>query len=161
MSVCDLNVVKGMISNMDNIQYSKLLLTEEMIIQLESIRYNAYNMNTEQYPIEKTYHTMNLKKENYLVFGCFLNNQLVGACYTSKSNNSLYIEQLFILKKYQRTSLYLGKNLLLYVLKNKEMIEEYFHTTFDYSYLDAYGNTSNLYTSIGYKKVNHLFRKKL
>ena len=146
---------------MNDIQYSKLLLTEEMIIQLESIRYNAYNMNKKQYPIEKTYHTMNLKKGNYLVFGCFLNNQLVGACYTSNSNHSLYIEQLFILKKYQRTGLCLGKNLLLYVLKNKEMIEEYFHTNFNFSYLDAYGNTSNLYTSVGYRKVNSLFRKKL
>ena len=139
---------------MTNIKYEVVHLTEENINLLERIRYDAYNMNPNDFPVENTYHTRELKNGKYLVFGCYLNNQLVGACYTSKTYNSLYIEQLFILKKYQKSDLHLGSNLLKFVLNNKNLVENYFNTQFFFSYLDNYQNTTDFYKSLGYRETN-------
>lgn len=146
---------------MNNINYKIISLSENTIQLLEKLRYNAYGMDPNSFPVEKTYHTKQLKEGKYLVFGCFLNNQLVGACYTSKTHNSLYIEQLFIKKEYQNTPLHLGTNLLIYILENKQIVEDYFQTKFNYSYLDNYKDTTNLYQSIGYHKTGTIMKKRI
>lgn len=146
---------------MDHIEYKIIPLTEEIISLLENIRYNAYGMDPTKFPPENTFYSMNLRQNKYLVFGCYIDNKLVGACYISNAYNSIYIEQLFILKKYQRTNLHLGTNILLYALNHKQVIEDYFQTNFKFSYLDNYKNTSNLYQSLGYEQKENLMRKRL
>lgn len=146
---------------MTNIKYEIIPLTEENITLLERIRYDAYKMNTYALPPENTFYTRELKASKYLVFGCYLNNQLIGACYTSKAHNSLYIEQLFILKKYQKSNFHFGSNLLKFVLANKKVAEEYFNSNFYFSYLDNYKNTSNFYKSLGYTETESYMKKRL
>lgn len=146
---------------MNNINYKLLTLTEETIKTLEYLRFDAYEMDPTKFPPEQTFYSKELREGKYIAFGCYLNNQLIGACYISKSHNSLYIEQLFIKKEYQNNKLHLGTKLLLYVLENKQIIEEYFQTKFYYSYLDNYQNTINFYRSIGYQETNNLMRKRL
>lgn len=143
-----------------NIEYKHIPLDEQIIDKLENIRYNAYEI-TNQPPIKENYHYRMLQQNKYLVYGCYLNDQLVGACYISNSYNSLYIEQLFIKKQYQKTGLYLGKNLLTYILTQKDKIEKHFNTTINYSYLDSTPNSINLYKSLGYKETKNLMRKYL
>lgn len=119
---------------MNNIKFEIINLNEKNIKLLENIRYNAYQLNPLDFPPKNTFHTRELKNGKYLVFGCYLNNQLIGACYTSKSHNSLYIEQLFILKEFQKNKEHYGSNLLKFVLQNKEIIEKYFNSKFNFSY---------------------------
>lgn len=146
---------------MPEITYKIVPLTEDNITLLERTRYDAYQMNPDAFPPELTLYTRELKIGKYLVFGCLNNNQLIGACYTSKSHNSLYIEQLFILKKYQKSNLHLGSNLLKFVLANKNIAEEYFHSKFRFSYLDDYAGTSDFYQSLGYIKTESHMRKRI
>lgn len=148
-------------NQINEIKYEIIPLTEENITLLETIRYDAYNININDFPINNTLHTKELKNNKYLVFGCYLNNQLTGACYVSKNHNSLYIEQLFILKKYQNSNLHLGTNLLLHILNNKEIIEKHFNQKFKYSYLDNSKDTYNFYQSLGYIEKENFMRKKL
>lgn len=89
---------------MNNINYKILSLSEETIQLLEHLRYDAYGMDPTKFPPEQTFYSKELRNSKYLVFGCYLNNQLIGACYTSKSHNSLYIEQLFIKNNTKKTN---------------------------------------------------------
>lgn len=146
---------------MTDIKYEIITLNEETITLLEKIRYNAYGMNPNDFSPENTLYTRELKNDKYLVFGCYLNNQLIGACYTSKAHNSLYIEQLFILKKYQKSNLHLGSNLLKFALTNKKVAEDYFNSKFHFSYLDDYANTSDFYKSLGYVEKETHMRKRI
>ena len=143
---------------MINIKYTTIPLTKENIKLLEQIRYNAYQINIS--PINNNY-TIQLKNNQYIVFGCFLNEKLVGACYISNSYKSLYIEQLFILKEYQKSNHKLGSNLLRFILKNKKIIEKYYNSKFNISYLDSTKELTTFYQSLGYKESNFLMRKRI
>ena len=70
-------------------------------------------------------------------------------------------EILFIKKEYQRSNLHLGSNLLKYILKNKQIIENYFQTNFYYSYLDTSKNNEQLFLQLGYQEKNFLMYKNL
>lgn len=146
---------------MNHIEYKIVPLSDETIKLLETIRFNAYNIDPTNLDPTKTFYSNNLKNNKYLVFGCYLENQLIGACYISNSYNTLYIEQLFIHKNYQKSELHLGTNLLLHVLQNKQIIESYFQTTFQFSYLEDYQNTKNLYQSLGYQEKGSFMSKRL
>lgn len=146
---------------MNNIKYEIITLTDDNITLLENIRYNAYNIEQNKLQKEESFQIKELKNGKYIVFGCFIDNTLVGACYISNAYKSLYIEQLFILKKYQKSKLHLGTNLLKFVLKNQNIIEKYFNTKFYFSYLDNYKNTTEFYKSLGYNETEFLMRKKL
>lgn len=146
---------------MTNIKYELVTPTDENINLLEEIRYDAYGMNIKESSPKKSLHTEEMKKGKYLIFGCYLDNKIVGACYISKLHNTLYIEQLFILKKYQKNNLHLGSNLLKFVLTNKQIIEKHFNTTFNYSYLDNYNHTTNFYKNLGYEEENYHMKKRL
>lgn len=144
-----------------DIKYKLISTNEDNITLLENIRYNAYGMNPNEFPPEQTFYTKELKKNKYLVFGCYLDNQLVGACYISNLYNSLYIEQLFILKEYQNSPYHLGSNLLKFVLTNKKIVEDYFNSKFNFSYLDNYKGTSNFYKNLGYTEKESTMKRRI
>lgn len=146
---------------MNNIHYKLIPLTNENIELLENIRYNAFGIDKNKLEIESSFYAKKLKEKKYIVFGVSLNNQLVGACYISNYHNSLYIEQLFILKKYQKTKLHLGTNLLKFILSNKKIVENYFNTKFYFSYLENYKDTSDFYKTLGYEEKEFFMRKRL
>lgn len=142
-----------------NIEYKNITLSYDNIKLLETIRYNAYGFK--DINIEMGFYMNKLNDKDYLVIGVLLDNKLVGACYIKNTYNSLYIDQLFILKEYQKSSLHLGSNLLKYILINKEIIEKYFKTKIFYSYLDNNKNTVGFYEKFGYRKVGSLMKKRI
>ena len=144
-----------------NTEYKIISLTEENIDLLEQIRFNAYEINKKKMPHTNSFYTNDLKSGNYLVIGAFIEGILVAACYTKNTYHSLYIDQLFVLKKYQNTPLHIGSNLLKYILENHQIIENYFQDKFHYSYLDNYRGTKEFYQNLGYKEKNNLMKRHL
>lgn len=146
---------------MNNIEYKIIPLTKENKELLETLRFNAYQYNQKNLSLQDSFYLKDLNENKYLCIGCFLNNQLLAACYIKNTYHSLYIEQLFVLEKYQKTSLHIGSNLLKYILNNKEIVEKHFNETFYYSYLDNAKNTKEFYQKLGYQEKDFLMRKKL
>ena len=144
-----------------NIKYKIISLTEENINLLEKIRFNAYGIDEEKMSHKKSFYINDLKSGKYLVIGAFLEEILVAACYTKNTYHSLYIDQLFVLKKYQKTPLHIGSNLLKYILDNHKIIEEYFQEKFHYSYLDDYRGTKDFYQNLGYIEKENLMKRHL
>ena len=142
-------------------EYKIISLTEENIDLLEQIRFNAYEINKKKMPHTNSFYTNDLKSGNYLVIGAFIEGILVAACYTKNTYHSLYIDQLFVLKKYQNTPLHIGSNLLKYILENHQIIENYFQDKFHYSYLDNYRGTKEFYQNLGYNEKNNLMKRHL
>lgn len=140
------------------IEYKVIALTFENILALERIRLDAYQMKTQE---EDTFYARDLVSGNYFVVGCFFDGEFIGGAYIKNTYSSLYVDQLFILKKYQNHSYHFGTLLLSYILENKKLIEEYFQTTFIYSYLDNGPGTQSFYEKFGYVKKNNLMRKYL
>ncbi len=90
-----------------------------------------------------------------LVFVCEVDGEEVAACYASKSFNTLYIDYLFVLPKYQNSGLKIGRSLLQFVLDNKHLVEEYFDTNFVFSMLSpTTPKSKSLYEKVGYKVNN-------
>ena len=144
---------------MEDISFSLLNLDDNLINVLENMRYDAYSINLSS--DISSFYKFNLNHGNFVAFGVYYQNQLVGACYVSKTYSSLYVEQLFILKKYQNTNLHLGSELLKYVLNQKEYVDNYFNINAKYSYIEN-SIDSHLYERLGYKEVTEfLMRKKL
>lgn len=144
-----------------DIKYKIISLTEENIDLLEKIRFNAYDINEEKMPHTESFYINDLKSGKYLVIGAFLKGMLVAACYTKNTYHALYIDQLFVLKKYQKTPLHIGSNLLKYILDNHKIIEDYFQEKFYYSYLDDYRGTKDFYQNLGYIEKENLMKRHL
>lgn len=149
----------------EKIRYEVLPPTEENIIQVESLRYNAYGFPKPKAGFQKTYFAHELRKDQMLIFTCYYQEELVGACYVSNSFNSLYIDQLFVAQEYQEIGLHIGKNLLEYILHNKEIVEAFFQRPFSWSKLaHSSQKAKTIYEEIGYREVNtilNIMQKKI
>ena len=133
-------------------------LSLENIEALECLRYDAYKMNSLEIPYLETFYANEMKKGKYVVYACYINLELVAACYVSNAHK-LYIEQIFVKEKYQ--SMGIDKTLLQYVLSNKKEIEEYFNEEYDYSYLSPKSNSYNkYYENLGFREVDSMYMKK-
>lgn len=142
-----------------NLEYKKIPITKENIKLLETLRFDAYQISPTIYPIENSYYFHHLNDKQYLILGAFKENNLVAACYITNTHQSLYIDQLFVKKEFQRKKI--GTQFLNDILKQKNMIENHFQTKFNYSYLDNAKNTKSFYESIGYQEKNQFMRKHL
>lgn len=138
--------------------FSLLQIDMDTISMLEELRFNAYDMSG--FDSSKTYYANEIRKGKFIVFGAFYQGELIGSCYVSNSCSTLYIEQLFVSKDFQKTSLHVGSNLLNYVLSQKDYIKDYFNCDFHYSYLDSINGTDNLYKRAGYVKTREQLMKK-
>ena len=101
----------------------------------------------------------NILNGKVLVFGAFKEVELIGACYVSVNLKSLYIDQLFIKKDYQKEQI--GKELLEYVLRKKNVIGEYYETFLTSCFLDACNQSQAFYEKIGFKESNGHMHKLL
>lgn len=139
------------------IKYVLLKRNTKTISNLETMRLNVFNFPP--YMSDK-YFKYNIKHRNFLVYGLIIDNKLVGAAYISDRYNSLYIEEIFIDKKYQNRGL--GKSLLMYILKENQYISKYYKKELEVSKLE-YTNENNkrLYNLLGYKDDHHVLVKRL
>ena len=140
------------------IKYVLLKRNTKTISKLETMRLNVFNFPP--YINDSKYFKYNIKHRNFLVYGLIIDNKLVGAAYISDRYNSLYIEEIFIDKKYQNRGL--GKSLLMYILKENQYISKYYKKELEVSKLE-YTNENNkrLYNLLGYKDDHHVLVKRL
>lgn len=140
------------------IKYVLLKRNTKTISNLETMRLNVFNFPP--YLNGSKYFKYNIKHRNFLVYGLIIDNKLVGASYISDRYNSLYIEEIFIDKKYQNRGL--GKSLLMYILKENQYISKYYKKELEVSKLE-YTNLNNkrLYNLLGYKDDYHVLVKRL
>lgn len=140
------------------IKYVLLKRNTKTISNLETMRLNVFNFPP--YINDSKYFKYNIKHRNFLVYGLIIDNKLVGAAYISDRYNSLYIEEIFIDKKYQNRGL--GKSLLMYILKENQYISKYYKKELEVSKLE-YTNENNkrLYNLLGYKDDHHVLVKRL
>ena len=138
--------------------FSLLQIDLDTISMIEELRFDAYDISG--IDSSKTYYANEIRKGKFIAFGAFYQGELIGSCYVSNSGSTLYIEQLFVSKAFQKTNLHVGSNLLKYVLSQKDYIEDYFNCNFHYSCLDSINNTDNLYKRVGYVKTREQLMKK-
>lgn len=136
---------------MKNLICKQVEVNEDTIRILENVRYDAYNMDDIEIDVSQTLYTCELRRGKYVVLGAYLDNILVGACYVSKQFNSLFIEHIFVKRQFQKSELHVGKKLLMCVLKNKHIVEQYFDTEFSHSYLDPRNELIPFYEQLGYE----------
>ena len=134
------------------VSYKRIDINDEIIIELETLRFNVYNLKSIK-PNE-TYFFLQMKEGKIIPFGAYLEDKLIGACYVSKTYQTLFIDQLFVSKEYQNNEEHIGTNLLKYVLDNKKVCEEYFNTAFNFSYLDN-RVSKTFFENLGYKENNN------
>lgn len=113
---------------------------------LEKVRSNAYNIDF----ISNSYKSF--VEDGKLFFaGAYLNEELVAGCFMSNKYDSIFIEELFVAKKYQNKGLGIGSNLLKFILDNKEELEIYYDKKFDYTKLEAASKSlEEFYEKLGY-----------
>jgi GNAT superfamily N-acetyltransferase len=132
-----------------DIYYQQLINYQHKIKELEKIRLDAYN--AEQLG---TFYIEMLKAKKAIVFVAKANKEIVGASYVSDSLYSLYIEQLFVKSCYQNQKI--GTNLLYYILKNKQLAENYFQHPLNISRLAPASLISErLYRRMGYEDTTY------
>ncbi len=137
-----------------NITYEIIDPKEENIILLENLRFDAYGISIERIDLNSFYAT-SLKTGKDIAFGCFINGELLAACYVTNTYDSLFIDQLFVKKSYQESGLQLGRKLLAYINLNKKIIEEYFGLNFTISRLEYNSiKSKSLYEKLGYRETN-------
>lgn len=141
--------------------FKREIINENLIPELEELRYDAYGMLQTDIPYDATYYAKELRQNKYVVYTCYIETELVGACYVSNANNSLYIEQLFVKKKYQNSNLSIGKSLMMYVLNDKNYLEQYFNKKINRSYLSTRSSKlEQYYEKLGYEKVDEVYMRK-
>ncbi len=139
--------------------------TRENIKNCEQVRYDSIGQTiSEEYLLTSKCASRILDAEIFM-FAMYVEDILVAGCYVSDSFDTLFIEQLFVKKEYQETGLYLGRNLLKYVLENRESVERYFHFHPTRSELFFTTDKSKyIYEKMGYKTKKeeiHLMSKSL
>ena len=114
---------------------------------LEKIRNDAYEIENSSELYKK------IALEGKLFFaGAYLKEELVAGCFISNRYDSVFIEELFVMKKYQKNKLHIGSNLLKYILANKEEIEIYYDRKFHLSKLEAASKQlEEFYKKLGYR----------
>lgn len=140
-----------------NITYKIILPSKNLVKQLEYLRFACFDMDINYLKDNQTFYEQNILNGKVLVFGAFKEDELVGACYVSVNLKSLYIDQLFIRKNYQKEQI--GKGLLEFVLKKKNVIGEYYDTFITNVFLDACNQSQEFYEKLGFKENNGRMHK--
>ena len=139
-------------NNKYNMKAKQIDLNEENVFKLELLRFKAFGDTSKN--IGYTIYSIGLLEGNMLPFGFYINGNLVAGCYVSAKDDTLFIEQLFVEPALQNTSLRAGRLLLSYVLLQKEKIEQYFNTRFEYSTLDPSNSKAKaLFEKMDYEEV--------
>lgn len=126
--------------------------TENAAIMAEFLRFRAYGINASRNDLDE-YFIGEITSGRVLVFTCNIDNETVAVAYISNFSDSLFVDYLFVIPEYRNKGLQLGRNLLLYIINNKQIVEEYFNRKFKYSKLSATSEKSkSLYLKIGYKE---------
>ena len=143
------------------IEYKFLNMDEEHMKEYEEMRLEAFDYgHLNKLALSQTRYTKAAQenKRIFVVVGLYYEEELDAIVYVSNNHNSLYIEQLFVRKNKQGKHLHLGRQLLQYILENKETFEQYFNQHFEISSLTPIDEKSiAIYKSFGYQKKNGIY----
>lgn len=128
--------------------------TEETALKAEYLRYEAYGIKAQREDLDD-YFIEEITSGRMLIFTCEIDSLTVAVSYISDFSNSIFVDYLFVLPEYREKGLQLGRNLLLYILNNKELLENYYKKQFHQSKLSPTSEKSkSLYLKIGYQESN-------
>ena len=129
--------------------------TIDNIKSLETIRYRAYGKEYDG-EIDNNFYARNLISKKMLLFATFIGEELCAGCYISISQNSLFIEQLFVKPVYQNTGLWIGRNLLEYINFNKDIIAKHYNLKSIQTSRLIYSSEKSkaIYKKLGYRVTN-------
>ena len=116
--------------------------------EVEKLRRKVFDIKP-----ELDYYENNLKEGKMIAVGSYIDDKLVGAAYISSSLHSLFIEQLFVHKEHQKKGI--GSNLIRYILKHKNLFENYFNEKFIYSKAEPSSEEAfKMVQNLGYERSN-------
>ena len=122
--------------------------------------FNSYDMNfgdvelirAHSFGVEyvSDYYRQLLYKQKLLVIIAQINKKIIGGCYISDAESSIYIEQLFILGIYK--DLDIENNLIDYATSQKKSINKFFGQDTDYfKVTPSNSNKEVLYKRLGFR----------
>ena len=123
--------------------------------------FNSYDMNfgdvelirAQSFGVEyvSDYYRKLLYEQKLLVLIAKINKRIIGGCYISDEESSMYIEQLFVLNTFKKMNI--ESKLIDYAIKNKNKFVKYFDTDTEYIKVTPTNEDSEeLYKSLGFRK---------
>lgn len=146
--------------NESKVSYNYIPITEvsakaaqEVVRDLEELRADAYGYECGEAISPLNYYSCQLLRGNLISFVAFYQGKIAGAIYVSKIGNDLSVDQVFVATDYQKSGLHLGKQMIQYVIDNKEQVEEILDCSFEGSVISPNSEESKeLSHSLGYSK---------
>ena len=132
-------------------QIEMISYEDERIYDLELLRHQVFHLKTDPKAMSLSYSLFHIKHHHTIPFSLSIDNEIVAGCYVTCYKSTLFIDYLFVSEKYQNTGLRLGRQLLSYILENKELVEKYFKERIQVSKLTANNEKSkSLYKKLGF-----------
>ena len=146
--------------NESKISYNYIPITEvsvdaatEAVNNLEELRANAYGYKKAEDISPLNYYSCQLLRGNLISFVAFYQGKMAGAIYVSKIGDDLSVDDVFVAPDYQKSGLHLGKQMIQYVIDNKELVEEILECSFEGSIISPSNDASKeMSHSLGYSK---------
>ncbi len=134
------------------LKFELVKISDDDISEIEKLRCEVFNFGFSE---KNNYYFRKLKEGKIIGIKCLYEKKLIGGIYLSDAYNSLFVEQLFVSKKYQLSDLKVGSKLLHFIIDNKTVFEKKFNKQFNVSRLES-RNQDEFYIRNGYIKENHL-----
>ena len=137
---------------MGKIQYTLLSPSDNVIIYMEKIRFEAHNDKLSTNPLNSFYGYM-LKNGSMLVFTALKDGKPVAGAYVSNLNHSIHIEHVFVKPEYQNSDEHIGSSLIKYIISCKAILELYYKEKLDNVRIEYINDrTKHIYQKLGFEE---------
>ena len=132
------------------IKHTLLPVNDDTLIDLERLRAETFN-TTPNYNFN--WYVSSIQSGRCLPFGTYIDNELAAGAIIEQSNDVLHIILIFTKPKYQDSGLKLGRELLNYIISNKEVIDQYYGSVINQVELSYMGKKSHeIYLKVGFQE---------
>ena len=137
---------------MGKIQYTLLSPSDNVIIYMEKIRFEAHNDKLTTNPLNSFYGYM-LKNGSMLVFTALKDGKPVAGAYVSNLNHAIHIEHVFVKPELQNSDDHIGSNLIKYIISCKAILELYYKEKLDNVRIEYINDrTKHIYQNLGFEE---------